>query len=264
MSVHRTKQRAARGAAKAAAFYDLDGTLADLNLVNAALYLLGNLGEWAGRLRYLAAFALRIPMLYRAEQRDRHLLNVVLFEVFKGISRDRLATLGEEYCDRLLMKHLYPQAVAMIEANRGAGLEPVLVTGSPDFIVEPLARRLAITEFAANRLIYSRGHATGRLREPVMAGDHKAAWCETYAKAKGLDLQASWGYADSYYDLPFLAAVGHPVAVNPDRRLRATATSRQWPIVRFTKGVKATTPTAIARLGLERQLERKISGAAGS
>jgi HAD superfamily hydrolase (TIGR01490 family) len=264
MSVQRTKQRGARAAARAVAFYDLDGTLAKLNLVNAAVYLLANLGEWSGRLRYLAGFVARIPALYRAEQRDRFLLNVVLFDVFKGVSRDRLVTLGEEYCDRILMRHLYPQAVEMIEANRNAGFDPVLVTGSPDFIVEPLAQRLNIKAFAANRLVYSRGNATGRLREPVMAGDHKATWCASYAAANGFDLDACWGYADSYYDLPFLAGLGHPVAVNPDRRLDATARSRQWPIVRFAKAASGRTLAGMDRAAIEEWIERRLSGAAGS
>jgi hypothetical protein len=29
--------------------------------------------------------------------------------------------------------------------------------------------------------------------------------------------------------------LGHPVAVNPDRKLRAAATNRQWPVIRFEK-----------------------------
>lgn len=264
MSVHRARHKNGRGPTKAVAFYDLDGTLAELNLVNAAVYLLANLGEWSGRLRYLAGFVARIPTLYRAEQRDRLLLNVVLFEIFKGVSRDRLTTLGEEYCDRVLMKHLYPQAIEMIEANRNAGLEPVLVTGSPDFIVEPLAQLLNIKEFAANQLIFSRGHATGRLRDPVMAGDHKATWCATYAETNGLDLEACWGYADSYYDLPFLAGLGHPVAVNPDRRLSATARNRQWPIVRFAKAVNGRTLAGMDRAAIEQWIERRLGGEAGS
>ena len=63
----------------------------------------------------------------------------LLFAAFKGVSRDRLDSLGEEYCDRMLVSHLFPHALEMVEANRAAGLEPVLVTGSPDFIVAPLA-----------------------------------------------------------------------------------------------------------------------------
>ena len=218
-----------------AAFYDLDGTLADLNLVHAAVFMLSNLSEWGRRVGSLLSFAARAPRLYLAERNDRRLLNQVLFESLKGVSVDRLFELGEEYCDRVLIKHLYPRAVEMIEANRDVGLEPVLVTGSPDFIVLPLSRYLRITEFAANRLVMSRGRATGRLAEPVMAADEKAEWCADFAAERGIDLAGCWGYADSYYDLPFLSAMGHPVAVNPDRKLRSAAMSRQWPILTFEK-----------------------------
>ncbi|HEY6299016.1 MAG TPA: HAD-IB family hydrolase [Candidatus Binatus sp.] len=227
--------KASRPQKRRAAFYDLDGTLVDLNLVHAAIFTLANVGEWSGRVSYLLGFAARIPRLYVAEQRDRRLLNTALFEAFKGVSRDRLLSLGEEYCERILIGHLFPRAVELIEANREAGIEPVLVTGSPDFIVAPLARHLGVVDFAANRFVFSRGRATGRLAEPVMAGDEKAVWCAEYAAAHDIDLADCWGYADSHYDTSFLAALGHPVAVNPDRRLRAAALSRQWPVLHFEK-----------------------------
>src|SRR2546421_13121106 len=103
MSVRRSKN-AANGNGKSkqrAAFYDLDGTLADLNLVHAALFILSNLGEWSRRIGSILSFAARAPQLYRAEQNDRRLLNQVLFESLKGVSADRLYALGEEYCDRV-------------------------------------------------------------------------------------------------------------------------------------------------------------------
>ena len=170
-----------RRATRGVAFYDLDGTLMGLNLIHGTLFAFTNIGEWSRRVSYALGLAARLPVLYLAERRDRHLLNVTLFEMFKGISRDRLVTLGEEYCDRVLMANMYPRAIEMVAANREAGLEPVLVTGSPDFIVAPLAQRLGIETYAANRLVYSRGFATGRLHFPVMAGEAKAAWCMEYA-----------------------------------------------------------------------------------
>ena len=182
MSVYVTRAgRSSRGKAKVLAFYDLDGTLASLNLLHATAFYLANLGEWSARAGYLARLALSLPRLYMAERQDRRLLNMKLFEAYKGVSRDRLWELGEEYCDRVLIRHLYPHAIEMLEANRAAGIEPVLVTGSPDFLVEPLAHRLKIEHFAANRLVYSRGLATGRMLEPVMAGSEKSAWCESFA-----------------------------------------------------------------------------------
>src|ERR1700722_3415786 len=249
MSVYNQKRTSNGHAPKAikapkrrAGFYDLDGTLVDLNLVHAAIFTLANVGEWTGRVSYLLGFAARIPRLYIAEQRDRRLLNTVLFEAFKGVSRDRLFSLGEEYCERILVAHLFPRAVELIEANREAGIEPGLGTGSPDFIVEPWARHLGIVDFAANRFVFSRGRATGRLAEPVMAGDEKAVWCTEYAASHEMDLSDCWGYADSHYDTAFLAALGHPVAVNPDRRLRAAALSRQWPVIHFEKAADSQPP----------------------
>jgi fatty acyl-CoA reductase len=245
MQVHEHHRKRHGRAAKGAAFYDLDGTLMGLNLIHGTLFAFSYIGAWSGRVTSVLGLATRLPMLFLAERRDRHLLNVVLFEMFKGIPRERLVTLGEEYCDRVLIANMYPSAIEMIAANRDAGLDPVLVTGSPDFIVEPLARRLGIESFVANRLAFDNGFATGRLCEPVIVGNAKAAWCAEYAAANRISLKDSWGYADSHYDLPFLAALGHPVAVNPNRRLLAVARQRRWPIVRFDKTAEFRRPYGI-------------------
>jgi HAD superfamily hydrolase (TIGR01490 family) len=264
MSVYATRTgRSSRGKAKVLAFYDLDGTLASLNLLHATAFYLANLGEWNARAGYLARLALSLPRLYLAERQDRRLLNMKLFEAYKGVSRDRLWELGEEYCDRVLIRHLYPRAIEMLEANRAAGLEPVLVTGSPDFLVEPLARRLKVEHFAANRLVYSRGLATGRMLEPVMAGSEKSVWCGSFAEARRIDLAGCWGYADSYYDLPFLCALGHPVAVNPDRRLLAAAHNRKWPIVRFSHETESVRDGGATGAWLLDRLGRATDGATG-
>ena len=53
------------------------------------------------------------------------------------------------------------------------------------------------------------------------------------AGSEGLDLSECTAYSDSHTDLPFLEAVGHPVAVNPDRALRRVARDRGWPVLEF-------------------------------
>ena len=64
-------------------------------------------------------------------------------------------------------------------------------------------------------------------------GEGKARALRELAEAEGFDLSRSTAYSDSYSDVPFLEAVGHPVAANPDRKLRRIAAERGWPVVQF-------------------------------
>ena len=64
-------------------------------------------------------------------------------------------------------------------------------------------------------------------------GEGKADAVRELAAREGIDLAASTAYSDSAADLPFLEAVGKPVAVNPDRRLRRIARERAWPVLEF-------------------------------
>jgi phosphoserine phosphatase len=82
-----------------------------------------------------------------------------------------------------------------------------------------------------NHLEFVDGKATGRLLPPVMASATKASWMRVYAEKEGLNLSECYSYSDSMSDLPMLAMVGHPTAVNPDFRLRNTALQHDWPIL---------------------------------
>lgn len=77
------------------------------------------------------------------------------------------------------------------------------------------------------------GIFTGELREPVLFSEEKERVVRELALTRHLDLKASYAYSDSHLDEPMLAAVGHPVAVNPDRKLAALAYRLSWPVVRW-------------------------------
>ena len=78
---------------------------------------------------------------------------------------------------------------------------------------------------------------TGEL-EFYCYGEAKAAAMREVAAREGLDLAGSYAYSDSITDLPMLEAVGHPVAVNPDRELRREADRRGWQIRDFRRPVR--------------------------
>jgi phosphoserine phosphatase len=74
------------------------------------------------------------------------------------------------------------------------------------------------------------GLLTGDLSRPPMVGEARASWLYNLAQENGVDLAASYAYADSMSDLPLLESVGRPVAVNPDASLFRIARERKWPI----------------------------------
>ena len=85
-----------------------------------------------------------------------------------------------------------------------------------------------------------RGICTGYLASSPLVGESRAAWMESYAAEHGIDLKASFGYADSHSDLPLLAAVGNPVAVRPDVPLYRHARKARWTIVDWTSSTSST------------------------
>src|SRR5438093_1453682 len=84
------------------------------------------------------------------------------------------------------------------------------------------------------------GASSARVRWPTPPGSpfhprgrNKAVLMKRFAGAHDIDLSRSYGYADHHTDAPLLALFGHPVAVNPDARLRRIAQENQWAIEKF-------------------------------
>jgi HAD superfamily hydrolase (TIGR01490 family) len=134
----------------------------------------------------------------------------------------------EQVCPRIS-----EQARLAIEEHRAQGHRLILLTGSPEFIVAPLATYLKIDQVIAGRLEKAGDTFTGRMIEPYPYRDGKRLAAERLAAEQGLDLGASYMYGDSPGDLPILEAVGHPRVVNPIRGMRRIARQRGWPILRW-------------------------------
>ena len=79
------------------------------------------------------------------------------------------------------------------------------------------------------------GVYTGRPDGPFTYREGKAEAIRELAEREGIDLAESYAYSDSESDLPMMRAVGHPVAVNPDRELERVAREEGWRIMRFDK-----------------------------
>jgi HAD superfamily hydrolase (TIGR01490 family) len=217
--------------AKSAAFYDVDGTLIKTNIVHAFAWYARHQPTLTGSLAKSAKTALSLPMFLIADKLSRKIFNRLFYTYYAGEPEDRLVVLAEELFEDVIKPSIYPRTRDLIDQSRRAGVRQVLVSGGLDFTVRPLARYLGVDDFIANTLEFENGYATGYLGKPFVAGASKAVIMRDYARQHGIDLTHSFAYSDSYSDYPMLAVVGHPTAVNPDWRLRATARSYDWPVL---------------------------------
>ncbi|MCZ2803907.1 HAD-IB family hydrolase [Modestobacter sp. VKM Ac-2983] len=141
---------------------------------------------------------------------------------------------------------VYAEAADLIEAHQAAGREIVIVSSSGAEMVEPIGEMLGVDRVVATRMVTVDGKYTGEI-DFYAYGENKAAAMREVAAEKGWDLADCWAYSDSVTDLPMLAAVGHPTAVNPDKGLRKAAVERGWPVLEFTRPVTLRSRFAGAR-----------------
>ena len=124
---------------------------------------------------------------------------------------------------------IFAEAADLIDWHHEQGRLVVIVSASPDEIVTPLSRFLGADDCIASKArVDDNGRYTGTMQFYAF-GPFKAEAMDVLAAERGIDLAASYAYTDSYTDLPMLEAVGHPVAVNPDRvlnRYRGSTTSK--------------------------------------
>ncbi len=215
----------------AAAFYDLEGTLVSTNLVHTlAFYSRRQQGLFTTIKKSVGTLA-KLPLFGATDLYSRNVFNEFFFQSYKGESEDRLRYFSEELFEEVLKPAIYDGTRELIAQSKKIGQRQIVITGALDFTIDRLCNYLEIDEFVSNKLEFVNGYATGRILPPVMASATKAKWMREYAERENISLSESYAYSDSISDLPMLSIVGHPVAVNPDFRLKQTATQHDWAIL---------------------------------
>jgi HAD superfamily hydrolase (TIGR01490 family) len=214
-----------------AAFYDLDGTLLSCNLVTMHAYYARNDRSILRSTYQFTKVLLSVPLYFGLDLYSRSLFNTFSFRAYKGMHRDRLIGLADDLFEVTLKPSIFPQAEALIRTTRELGYRNVLVTGTLDFQVRPIALHFGIDEVICNRLEFRNHVATGRVLPPLLAENQKARSIRDYAAEEDIDLAQSCAFSDSSADVPMLSSVGYPVATNPTRRLRRIALEKNWPIL---------------------------------
>jgi HAD superfamily hydrolase (TIGR01490 family) len=221
------------GSGRSAVFIDLDKTL----IPGSSLYQLarGLYGRGYCQSSQVARFGLE-HLRFRVSGIERgrgiELARQSALSFVQGRSRTEIRELSAEIAAERILPRVYGAMIEVIEERRATGEPVYLVTAAPLELAQLVADHLGMQgALGTTAEVDHNGRYTGRLVGPILRGQAKADAVAALAVSNGIDLDTSAGYSDSSNDLPLLEMVGRPHAVNPDRRLRAAARARGWPVL---------------------------------
>ncbi|VUZ27717.1 putative phosphatase [uncultured Comamonas sp.] len=144
------------------------------------------------------------------------------------------AAAHRRFMDEVIRPAMHPAAFELVRRHQQAGDVVVITSATNEFVTRPIAQAFGVTELIATELARGPdGWLTGEVAGQPNMREGKVTRMTAWLAARGWD----WGdveatfYSDSMNDLPLLEKVQHPVATNPDQRLRALAQQRGWPVL---------------------------------
>ncbi|MEN9844847.1 MAG: hypothetical protein RLZZ612_2676 [Pseudomonadota bacterium] len=141
----------------------------------------------------------------------------------------------QRYMDEVVSPRITARAGELVRQHQAAGDEVLIVTATNEFVTRPIADAFGVAHLIAIELERDdTGLPTGRIKGTPSFREGKVTRVAQWLAERGWtwqDVAHSTFYSDSINDLPLLEHVSHPVATQPDDRLRAIATERGWPIL---------------------------------
>lgn len=237
MSSQEARRSATDDTARAdrAAFVDVDNTL----LHGASLFVFGRgaVKEGIITFRQLLQFAYKQFRFKRVGENPKHMVSFRARALQMVAGRDvaEIEAAVGPVCAKYVAPKIWPEAKETIRRHLDRGDDVWLVTATPVQIADEIAKAVRATGVLATIPEERDGVFTGKLVGTVLHGPAKAVAVRRLAAEHGYSLEECTVYSDSVNDLPLFELVGHPVATNPDKKLRQIAAERRWPILSFRK-----------------------------
>lgn len=149
----------------------------------------------------------------------------------RDFSSEELSALHLAFMQHKIHPIILPKAQALIADHRNRGDTLLIITATNRFVTEPIARMLEIPHLLASEPELVDGRYTGRATGIPCFQEGKVKRLHEWLESTDQSLSTSYFYSDSANDIPLLQAVSHPVAVDPDERLREFARNNNIPII---------------------------------
>ena len=146
-------------------------------------------------------------------------------------SMEELQALHREFMAEDVSQMIPAGARALVEQHRAQGHTLMIITATNSFVTAPIAAAFGIEHLLAVDPKIVNGRYTREIEGVPTFREGKVTRLQQWLANRTETLAGSYFYSDSHNDLPLLDMVDHPVAVDPDDTLRATALANGWPVI---------------------------------
>ena len=171
---------------------------------------------------------------YQAGTLDIHDYVRFATEAFCTRPRDEAEAAHARFMREVIQPVIREEALALLNKHRVAGEQLVIITATNEFVTRPIAQAFGVDELIAVELVRdAQGWYSGEILGVPSLREGKVERLQQWLHQRGLDWNKveTTFYSDSSNDIPLLQRVNHPVATNPDAKLKAFALEKGWPIL---------------------------------
>tara|TARA_B100000029_G_scaffold198492_2_gene196815 strand:+ start:53855 stop:54526 length:672 start_codon:yes stop_codon:yes gene_type:complete len=221
--------------ASGAAFFDVDGTIINATIVHYYVYYRTSGYSDLKRRIWMIGFFPKIIYYFFLDKINRSYFIKRFYLQYQGFQHEECLSKSEQLFKELISPRLFAGAVERIRNHQKNGDKVVLVTGSLDFIMEPLVKYIKADKLIALTMKVKHGRLTGETIGDPIGDNEKARIVLEYAEEHSIVLAQSYAYADSSSDLPLLNLVGNAIVINPGNKLKKIADANGWETVRWSQ-----------------------------
>ena len=209
-------------------FFDLDKTLLSINSGKELILLAHKKGLMSTR-DLIRAIILAI--IFKLKLRNPIVVTRLMAKWLKGISEKELSKLSGQLVEQSLIGKIRPSMIQEIELHKKKGAHIVLLSAALPYICEPIAKHLALDNVICSSMETAEGMFTGKPLGNICIGEEKEIRARQYCDEKSFQMQNAYAYGDSYTDQFILKAVGNPVCVAADKKLRELSSKNAWKMI---------------------------------
>lgn len=210
------------------AFFDLDRTILSVNSATSLVKeSLDRRMMTPGQYRH----AIYLSILYKLEWRDTTRILHKMLSWLNGLSKAKVEQLCRDVWQSTLLDLVRSEILSEFEFHRRQNGGLILLSSATSFVCEPVVEDLKMDALVCSHIKENNGVLTGVPEGKLVFGREKKHRLLDYCKAEGQNAHDAWYYGDSISDRHVLEAVGNPVCVDPDRKLKRLADKKGWKIL---------------------------------